>query len=191
MAKKLNITERLDFNDIDLTAPEKVIEEVLTQLSEETNGIVLGKIASYSGHVMSYTQTGLSSIAAVIGATADKEVNIQKDLGKIGQESHKFECYLYTPEYEKYKYRVFFVKYDVANYPVNVILEESVARSVSSSSSGYVFTCNTRDELETLIINIFTSKKLIGVMQELIRINQSKKESKNNTEAADSETSDE
>ena len=86
---------------------------------------------------------------------------------------------------------MFFIKYDVANYPVNVILEESVARSVSSSSSGYVFTCNTRDELETLIINIFTSKKLIGVMQELIRINQSKKESKNNTEAADSETPDE
>lgn len=178
MAKKLNITERLDFNDIDLTAPEKVIEEVLTQLSEETNGIVLGKIASYSGHVMSYTQTGLSSIAAVIGAAADKEVNIQKDLGKIGQESHKFECYLYTPEYEKYKYRVFFVKYDVANYPVSVILEESVARSVSGTNSGYVFTCNTKDELEDLIIKIFTSKKLISVMQELVRINQSKKASK-------------
>ena len=187
MAKKLNISERLDFNDIDLTAPEKVIEEVLTQVSEETNGIVLGKIASYSGHVMSYTQTGLSSIAAVIGATADKEINIQKDLGKIGQESHKFECYLYTPEYEKYKYRVFFVKYDVANYPVSVILEESVARSVSGNNSGYVFTCNTKDELEDLIIKIFTSKKLISVMQELVRINQSKKASKTEDDVVDND----
>ena len=187
MAKKLNISERLDFNDIDLTAPEKVIEEVLTQVSEETNGIVLGKIASYSGHVMSYTQTGLSSIAAVIGATADKEINIQKDLGKIGQESHKFECYLYTPEYEKYKYRVFFVKYDVANYPVSVILEESVARSVSGNNSGYVFTCNTKDELEDLIIKIFTSKKLISVMQELVRINQSKKVSKTEDDVVDND----
>ena len=184
MAKKLNISERLDFNDIDLTAPEKVIEEVLTQVSEETNGIVLGKIASYSGHVMSYTQTGLSSIAAAIG-TIDKEVDIQKDLGKIGQESHKFECYLYTPEYEKYKYRVFFIKYDVANYPVSVILEESVARSVSGPNSGYVFTCNTKDELEDLIITIFTSKKLISVMQELVRINQSKKALSANDETDD------
>ena len=183
MAKKLNITEKLDFNDIDLTAPEKVIEEVLTQVSEETNGIVLGKIASYSGHVMSYTQTGLSSIAVAIGSI-DKEIDIQKDLGKIGQESHKFECYLYTPEYEKYKYRVFFVKYDVANYPVNVILEESVARSVSGTNSGYIFTCNTKDELEDLIIKIFTSKKLISVMQELVRINQSKKASKADEENA-------
>ena len=183
MAKKLNITEKLDFNDIDLTAPEKVIEEVLTQVSEETNGIVLGKIASYSGHVMSYTQTGLSSIAAAIGSM-DKEIDIQKDLGKIGQESHKFECYLYTPEYEKYKYRVFFVKYDVANYPVSVILEESVARSVAGTNTGYIFTCNTKDELEDLIIKIFTSKKLISVMQELVRINQSKKASKADEENA-------
>ena len=30
MEKKLNISEKLDFNDIDLTAPEKVINEILT-----------------------------------------------------------------------------------------------------------------------------------------------------------------
>ena len=186
MAKKLNITEKLDFNNIDFTAPEKVIEEILSQVSEETNEIVLGKIASYSGNVMSYTQTGISSLAAAIG-TVNKEINIQKDLGKIGQETHKFECYLYTPEYEKYKYRVFFVKYDIANYPVSIILEESVARSVSGTNSGYVFTCNTKDELEDLIIKIFTSKKLISVMQELIRINQSKKASKSEEEVSDND----
>lgn len=113
-------------------------------------------------------------MAIAIGS-ADKEVDIQSDLGKIGQETHKFECYLYTPEYDKYKYRVFFVKYDTSNYPVNIILEESVARSISTGSSGYVISCGTREELEELIYKIFNSKKLISVMQELIRINQSKK----------------
>lgn len=173
--KKLNITEKLDFKDIDLTAPEKVVGEVLEQLSGETNGIVLGKIIPYSGHVVSYTKGGLSTIALALGTATEKEVNIQNDLGKIGQDTHKFECFLYTPEYEKYKYRVFFIKYDVANYPVDVILEESVAKSVSSTNSGYFFKCNTREEFEELIIKIFTSKKLISVMQELIRINQSKR----------------
>ena len=123
---------------------------------------------------MSYTKTGFSSIAMAIGSV-DKEVDIQSDLGKIGQETHKFECYLYTPEYDKYKYRVFFVKYDTSNYPVNIILEESVARSISSGGSGYVLSCDTREELEELMYKIFNSKKLISVMQELIRINQSKK----------------
>lgn len=173
MEKKLNISEKLDFNDIDLTAPEKVISEILTQLNKETNGIICGNIVNYNGHVMSYTKANFSSLTAVIGS--DKEVNIQDDLGEIGQETHKFECYLYTPEYDKYKYRVFFVKYDTSNYPVNIILEESVARSISGSNSGYIMTCSTREELEELIYKVFNSKKLISVMQELIRINQSKK----------------
>lgn len=161
-----------------MTAPEKVVSEILTQLSKETKGIICGNITAYSGPVMSYTKAGFSSIAAAIG-TADKEVDIQSDLGKIGQEIHKFECYLYTPEYDKYKYRVFFVKYDTSNYPVSIILEESVANSISSGNSGYVLSCATRDELEELMYKIFNSKKLISVMQELIRINQSKKSSNN------------
>lgn len=186
MEKKLNISERLDFSDIDLTAPEKVISEILTQLSEETNGIICGNIETYSGHVMSYTKAGFSSLAIAIGS-ADKEVDIQNDLGKIGQETHKFECYLYTPDYDKYKYRVFFIKYDTSNYPVNIILEESVARSISNNSSGYVLSCATREELEELMYKIFTSKKLISVMQELIRINQSKK-ALNNTNVLSDQT---
>ena len=173
MERKLNISERLDFNDIDFTAPEEVISEILTQLSEETNGIILGKIAAYNGQVMSYRRVGIS-FSLDLGM-ADKEVDIQSELGKIGQETHKFECYLYTPEYDKYKYRVFFVKYDTANYPVDIILEESVARSIPGANSGYVLTCATREELEELMYKIFSSKKLISVMQELIRINQSKK----------------
>lgn len=182
MEKKLNIGEKLDFNDIDLTAPEKVIAEILAQLSEETRGIVLGKIESYDGHVMSYTKPGLSSLALAIGTAAEKEVNIQESLGRIGQEIHKFECFLSTPKYEKYKYRLFFIKYEVANYPVNIILEESVAKSLSDYTSGYVFKCNTRDELEELLIKIFTSKKVIDIMQEIVRIHQAKKDTDENTD---------
>ena len=188
MEKKLNISERLDFNDIDLTAPEEVISEILSQLSEETKGIICGNVAAYSGHVFSYTKHGFSSITAALGAgTVDREIDIQDDLGKIGQDTHKFECFLYTPEYDKYKYRVFFVKYDTSNYPVNIILEESIARSISTGSSGYVISCATREELEELIYKIFNSKKLISVMQELIRINQSKRALNNTTTNNDAE----
>lgn len=176
MEKKLNIGQKLDFNEIDLTAPEKVIEDILNQVSEQTRGIVTGKIEVYTGHVMSYTKSGLSSLALSLEPMTEKEVSIQESLGRIGQEIHKFECYLSTPVYEKYKYRLFFVKYEVANYPVNIILEESIARSLSTSNSGYVFRCDTREQLEELIVNIFTSQKVISVMQEIIRIHQSKKE---------------
>lgn len=171
---KLNLNEKLDFNDIDLTAPNIVVEEILAELPTETNGIIAGKIAAYTGPVFSYKKPGLSGIAAALG-TADKEVDIQKDLGEIGEETHKFECFLYTPEYEKYRYRMFFLKHHVSNYPATVILEDSVARSVFGTNGGYVHTCNTREELETLVVNVLTCKRVLAVMQELIRVNQAKR----------------
>ena len=174
MSIKLNLNEKLDFSDIDLTAPDRVINELLAQLPEETNGLVNGKIQEYSGYVMSYTERGLSSIAAAIGA-ADRKVDIQDDLGEIGTQTYKFECYLYTPEYEKYRYRMFFIKYNISHYPVTVVLEDSVARSVLGANGGYVCACNTRTELEDLVVRILTSKRIVAVMQELIRVNQAKK----------------
>ena len=80
---------------------------------------------------------------------------------------------------------LFFVKYNVANYPVNIILEDSVARSISGSNADYIYTCNTRDELESLICNVFNSKRLINVMQELIRINQVKKMEKSKVDTTE------
>ena len=171
---KLNLAEKLDFTDIDLTPPDEVIKKVIDQIEDETNGIVLGKIVNYNGAVMSYRKPGLSSISIALSGEG-RDVDIQEDLGKVGEESHKYECYLYASNYEKYKYRVFFIKYDVANYPVNVILEESVSKSISTKNASYIYTCNNREELEELITRIFTSKKIISVMQELIRIYQSKK----------------
>ena len=182
MDRKFSFSERLDFSDIDLTAPDQVIEEILSQLPDETNNIIMGKIQPYNGPVSSYKMIKFSGMDKALEET-NRTVDIQNDLGEIGQETHKFECFLYTPEYDKYKYRVFFVKYDIANYPVDIILDESVARSISGVRPGYICTCNTREELETLVYNIFNSKRLIAVMQELIRINQTKKSIKNEMES--------
>lgn len=73
--------------------------------------------------------------------------------------------------------------YEVSNYPVTVVLEESIAKSISGTNSGYIYTCNTRDELEELIVSVLTSKRIIKVMQELIRVNQAKKLSEEKEEA--------
>ena len=188
MSKKLNLSGKLDFTDIDLTAQEVVINELIDELPVETNGLICGKIQSYSGHIMSYTKSnGMEALAMAIGNATDREVDIQTDLGKIGTETHKFECYLYTPEYEKYSYRMFFVKYNVSNYPVTVVLEESIAKSISGTGRGYIYTCDTRNELEELVVNVLTSKRIITVMQELIRVNQSKRNLEKTTETTTDE----
>lgn len=182
MDKKFSFMEKLDFKDIDLTAPDKVIEKILQQLPKETNNIIMGKIQPYSGKVLSYKVHDFPTITQVLAESANKTVDIQKDLGALYQETHKFECFLYTPEYDKYKYRVFFMKYDIANYPVDVILDDTVSQSISVSNSGYIYKCNNREELENLVYNILNSKRLVTVMQKLIRINQAKKHEKNDVD---------
>ena len=77
---------------------------------------------------------------------------------------------------------MFFVKYNVSNHPVTVVLEESIAKSISGTGRGYIYTCDTRNELEELVVNILTSKRIITVMQELIRVNQAKKNSEKTAE---------
>ncbi len=175
MSNKLNLSSKLDFTDIDMTAPDKAVEEILIQLPQETNGIICGNIVSYDGPVNSYTITKASLASALGTITTEQYVDIQKSLGKDGEEERKFECFLYTSGYTKYKYRMFFMKYGIANYPVQFTLEESIARSIFENNANYIVTCNRREEVDNLLVNILTSKKVLEVMQELIRIYQSKK----------------
>jgi len=178
MSKELNLSGRLDFSDIDLTAPNKVVEEILVQLPKDTQNIISGSVIEYEGHVTSYLTTRTSLAEALGTITTEKRVDIQDSLGKQGEECKKFECFLYTSGYTKYKYRMFFMQYGIANYPVHFTLEESIAQSIQGSNSNYIVTCNSREEVEDLIIKILTSKKVLGVMQELIRIFQAKKSEK-------------
>ena len=48
MENKFNFSDKLDFNDIDMTAPEKVIADILIQLSKETGFINLPFIYAFT-----------------------------------------------------------------------------------------------------------------------------------------------
>lgn len=176
MENKINISGKLDFSDIDLTAPNKVVEEIIAQLPSATNDIIHGTIVEYSGHITSYTKAGWSALSAALG-TVDTKVDIQTTLGKSGEEDHKYELYLHTPLHKHYKFRILYLQYGIANYPVKVVLEQNVANDVyDESNASYIVSCDNRDELEELIYSILNSKKIIKVMQELIRINQVQKQ---------------
>lgn len=175
MSEKLDFTELLDFTEMDMTGPNKVVEEILRQLPEATNNIVHGRIEKYTGHVTSYTAATsvTKSLTEALGSIGtEKRIDIQDSLGKLGEKEEKFECYLYTSSYDGFKYRMFFMSYGVAIYPVRFTLEESIARSIQGSNSNYFVFCNNRGEVEELVYKILTSKKILDVMQELIRIHQ-------------------
>ena len=51
MSNKLNLSGMLDFSELDLTAPDKVVEKILAELPENTQNIISGSLSEYSGHV--------------------------------------------------------------------------------------------------------------------------------------------
>lgn len=181
--EKLDLSSRLNFDSIDLTAPNVVIKEFASQIKQETNGIIIGTVEKYDGPVESYTTTISSPSSSIVGISkmlsslspAEKniDVDIQTDLGKIGDKSFKYEFYLSTPSFEQYKYRVCFLEFGIANYPVKVVLEKSIADSISiKPNSDCIIICNNRAELEELVTRMIFSKRIINIMQELIHINQ-------------------
>lgn len=166
MSQELNISDKLDFSDTDLTPPDKVISELLNKLPDSTKGMVHGKITEYDGQIVSYKTRGFP---ATLGIFQDSEVDIQDELGVIGNKEYKFECYLYTPTAEDYKYRLFFLQYNTSIYPATIVLEESIAECVLKQG-GYITKCSKREQLEDFIVNIINSSRAVEVMQELIRI---------------------
>ena len=181
---KINFEGRLVFDDTDLTAPDIVIKEIISQIKSETKDIIIGTIEKYDGVIENYKravphQSNIFEIGALFrSSNKDKfdyvEVNIQDDLGRIGDYMKKYEFYLSTPVFDQYKYRICFFQYGVSNYPVKVVLEQSIADEINKigKNSNFVFECHDRTEFEELIVSVIYSRKVIGVMQELIHINQ-------------------
>lgn len=171
MKNKFNFEGKIDFNDIDLTSPKIVIEELIKELSDATNNIVEGVIEDYSGPIHSYTDNGINSIKMALG-NMSRRVDIQEKLGKISNNSEKYEFYLKTPLYEHYKFRICFINFGVGNYPVEVVLEQGIVDDICGEDEEYILTCNNKDEFEELLINILNSERVVSVMQELVRIHQ-------------------
>lgn len=171
MEKKIDLSGLLSYDETDLTAPDVVVGEIVSQLAEETNGLIIGKVEPYEGRIDSYTAVTLSEIAKSIGTTT-KEVNIQDSLGAIGEKQYRFECYIGTEAYKSYKYRLFFMEYGIAHYPVRLVVERSLVSSFSPKSASYTFRFGNRKELEECVVDILSCKKAISIMQEIIRISQ-------------------
>lgn len=169
---KLELNGKLNYNEIDSSAPVNVIQEIIAQLPEQTNNIIYGNIKSYGGQL----DSSIANLSKALAKLTSMDVNVQNKLGANEEFNQKYECYIYTPIYKHYKYRVLFVQHGIDNYPVKVYLEESVARSIDPEKEGvFIYLCDNKEKLEQLIADVFTSDKMISVMQEIIRIYQAKK----------------
>lgn len=171
MREKLNLKDKLNFEKTDLTAPNIVLEKICDELKDETNGYISGVVKSYSGHITSYyTKTGFSAITAALG-TGTTKVNIQDDLGKLGDTTQKYEFCLLTPSYSSYKFRLFFMEFGIGNYPVKIVLEEGIAdKLLNDFDNNYITKCDSPADFKELVMDILSTEYIISIMQELINV---------------------
>lgn len=181
MTNKIELKDKLNFLEIDLTDPCVVVNEILSQLPDQTDDIILGKIERYSGPVETYTKKRANLAALVSGTSGDEEVDIQRHLGRFGISDYKYECYIYPRVFEHFRFRLFLMQHSDANYPVRLVIEETVAKS----SLGYTETyCATRDDFENTVVKILTSKRTVQLLQEMIRVHQIKSKERGKVEPA-------
>ena len=59
--------------------------------------------------------------------------------------------------------------YGITGYPAKIVLEQDIADELNNKEdSGYIYTVNSKTELEELLVNIFNSKTLQKIIQNLI-----------------------
>lgn len=96
-------------------------------------------------------------------------MDIQDKLGVIEETSFKYEMYLTASKIENYKYRILFAGYGIEGYPVKIVLEQDIADELNQKEdSGYIYTVNSKEEFERLLVSIFNSKTLQKIIQSLI-----------------------
>ena len=174
MDRMLSLKEKLSFDKVDLTAPDKVIKEVGNELSEITQGMVKCEVKEYDGPIRSFTQTKEVGTAALLTAfqtkTVEQHIDIQSRLGEMGNTQKKFEVCLETPNNKDYKFRLMFIAYDATIYPVTVVLESDIANQLPQYGNGYIYSFKSRKDFQSFFVDVINSDKAVTILQQLINL---------------------
>ena len=165
---KYELKANYDFDRTNSITPDMVMRDVCKDLNELTKGFVVGNVCEYNGNIESYDTLGAMA-ALTTSLQGVMRVDIQDKLGAIGDVNFKYELYLSANQIENYKYRILFVGYGISGYPVKVVVEQDIADELNDKEdSGYIYTVESKDDFEKLLISIFNSKTIQKVVQGLI-----------------------
>lgn len=161
--------KKFDFDLKDTKTADEVVKEYSKKISEWTNGMVLCEIVPYEGATESYTKRSGWAIAAGALTEIDKDitVDIQQYLGEQSERDNKFEVCLTVKGLEYYKYRIMFIRYGAIAYPVNIVLNEDIAKAYCGKAQ-YKFIVESMKELEEMIEKIFETEYCTKLIQSLI-----------------------
>lgn len=178
MKYDLGLNDKLNFDKVDLTPADIVVEEVAKELKSETRGLVDCNVKPYAGEIYSRIVTKPSSMAssmAMLTSALDtrghEEIfDVQNSLGELINKENKYEVYLSTPKYKNYKFRLMFLKYDSTIYPVTIVLEQEISTQLQNAHNSYIYKIGSREEFEKFIISVIKTEKVTNILQQLVSL---------------------
>ena len=178
MKYDLGLNDKLNFDKVDLTPADIVVEEIAKELKSETRGLVDCNVKPYAGEIYSRIVTKPSSMAssmAMLTSALDtrghEEIfDVQNSLGELINKENKYEVYLSTPKYKNYKFRFMFLKYDSTIYPVTIVLEQEISTQLQNAHNSYIYKIGSREEFEKFIISVIKTEKVTNILQQLVSL---------------------
>jgi hypothetical protein len=158
--------------DICNEKPEDVVSRVGRDFMESTRSYVRLVFQEYSGPIFTtYDDTFFDGFKVVISGKKD----IQDQLGAVsGDEKRKFELYLTSKVMENLKWRIMFLRFGYAMYPLTAVVEERVANQVKKKlklnefGKSYVFQLNSSEDFEAFLQAVFSCDVLTSFVQSVI-----------------------
>jgi len=159
-----------EFKPALINTPKEIIEAQCDYLKQKTDGNILAKVSDYIGPISSYTKV---NIFQVLGNNfSNREVDIQEDLGDIGESTFTYDFYITSPFTPNYKYRVMFLQHLITIFPTLIVLDEAIAEELSGNQD---VICNSQEDFENKLKHILNSKKLESIINALLAISQKEK----------------
>lgn len=178
MKYDLGLNDKLNFDKVDLTPADIVVEEIAKELKSETRGLVDCNVKPYAGEIYSRIVTKPSSMASsmtmltsALDTRGHEEIfDVQDSLGELINKENKYEVYLSTPKYKNYKFRLMFLKYDSTIYPVTIVLEQEISTQLQNAHNSYIYKIGSREEFEKFIISVIKTEKVTNILQQLVSL---------------------
>ena len=157
------------------TPPNEIVQTQCEHLKKITQGRIIAKISSYFGPVSSYTVPSLGQVLATLAekvslAGTDKTVDIQEDLGDIGESPNRFftfEFFITSIATPNYKYRIMFLRYEIGYYPLAIVLDDEIAIDINENQT---IICENEKSFNDMLEKIINSAKVKKVILNLYAI---------------------
>ncbi len=140
---------------------ESILEGQCTFLLQQTNGKIIAKVSAYDGPKDNDFSETIKMPSFM------KMPNVQKNLGEVEDSKFVFEFYITSRATPNYKYRVMFIEYGIAFYPVTITLDETIAEEIKETTK---IECQTQEVFEEKLEMILGSAKLEQIINNLLLI---------------------